>query len=62
MVRSIAASFCIGWVIGGHIKGKSFNNNQKMKRVTSIGGVFLNAKTLLPIRDMVFEAPWFQYR
>lgn len=46
----IAATFCAGW-ISGNISNPSFQKHQKMKRVTSIGGIFFKCKNPVAIKE-----------
>lgn len=46
----VAIAFCTGWVVA-NTNGQIFQKNQKMKRVTSIGGVFFRAKNPASIRS-----------
>lgn len=45
---SLLAVFCIGWISGTNVSRKK---EQKMKRVTSIGGIFFKCKNPAAIRD-----------
>jgi predicted enzyme related to lactoylglutathione lyase len=46
----IVASFCTGW-ISGNTGDYSSQKHQKMKRVTSIGGIFFKCKNPAAIRE-----------
>lgn len=50
----IIVVFCIGW-ISGTIQGKSVHSQQKMKKVTSIGGIFFKCRNPAAIRQWYAE-------